>query len=57
LTNTTAEFWEMAGPKMAGLMLPSRRVYLDSRNTPIGVAHATSFSKNWIILMNDILVI
>lgn len=56
LTHFTAEFWEMAGPKMTGLMLPSRRIFLDSRITPIGVANAASFSKNWIILMNDILV-
>lgn len=56
LTRRTCEFWEMAGTKLAALKIPTRRILLDSRISIISVANATSFSKHWIILMNDILV-
>ena len=51
LMQKTCEFWEIAGTKLAGLKIPSRRIVLDSRTVPIGVSNANSFSKNWIILV------
>ena len=52
----TKKFWEIATPKLMSLKTSSRRVLLDSRSSPIGVSNSGSFSKNWIILMNDLLV-
>ena len=52
----TIEFWDSSAGKLPNLKIPSRRVILDSRTTPIGLANAGSFSKHWLILMNDVLV-
>ncbi len=51
LTAKTSEFWELAGTKLAGLKIPTRRIVLDSRVVQIGVSNAASFSKHWIILV------
>ena len=52
----TRVFWEMAGSKLASLKRPKRRLILDSKDCPISVANANTFTKHWIILMNDILI-
>ena len=52
----TRVFWEMAGSKLASLKRPKRRLILDSKDCPINVANANTFTKHWIILMNDILI-
>jgi hypothetical protein len=56
IMSQTIEFWEACAGKLPNLKIPSRRLVLDSRTTPIGLAHSGSFSKHWLILMNDILV-
>ena len=52
----TREFWEVAGSKFSLLKRPTRRVVLESKECSVTVSNSTSFSKHWIILMNDILV-
>ena len=52
----TREFFEIAGSKLVTLKHPKRRVVLNSKECQITVANSASFSKHWIILMNDILV-
>ena len=52
----TREFWEMAGSRFSSLKRPTRRLVLESKDCLVTVSNSTSFSKHWIILMNDILV-
>ena len=52
----TREFWEVAGSRFSSLKRPTRRVVLESKECSVTVSNSTSFSKHWIILMNDILV-
>lgn len=56
ITLDTKKFWDLAGPKFSTVKSYSRRVLLDSRVVPVGVAHSGSFSKHVLILMNDLLV-
>ena len=52
----TIEFWDSSTGRLPNLKIPTRRIILDSRTSPIGLANAGSFSKHWLILMNDVLV-
>ncbi len=56
ITEGTKRFWDLTGNRFACLKNHKRRVLLDSRDSPISVCNAGSFSKNWIVLMNDVLV-
>jgi hypothetical protein len=57
VADETCRFWDAAGPRLLPLKTPRRRVVLDSKVVPIALAHASSFTKTWIILMNDSLVV
>jgi hypothetical protein len=58
IVDNTIKFWDIhsSTPKLSSLRDSKRRVILSSKDVPISLASSGSFHKNWIILMNDVLV-
>jgi len=52
--DSTRLFWQSAGPRLAHLMVPSRRLVLDSRRQPITLQG--HFSRHWLVLLSDVLI-
>ena len=54
IADSTRLFWQSAGPRLGHLLLPYRRLVLDSRRQPLTLQG--HFSRHWLVLLSDILV-
>ena len=50
----TRQFWQSAGPRLAGLMTSKRRLILDSRKDAVTLEGR--YTKHWLVLLSDCLI-
>ena len=50
----TRQFWQTAGPRLAGLMTSKRRLILDSRKDLVTLEGR--YTKHWLVLLSDCLI-